>query len=251
MNQVENRILMLQYIKLTDFWGKVLGKDYEIVLHDLSDPEHSIIAIANNDISGRQVGGPLTNIALQLISNKSYLNANFLMHYDSKSPDGKKLISHTFFIKNSQDELIGLLCINHDPSRYIQMRNLIAEVLQPDWFNHSNFQYNTNVAEDYKQVTQNAAPQSGGKVETFHNTSQELTKEIAVDVLQSMNIRPGATMSGDEKYHFIKRMYDQGVFLVKGSVKDVMEVINCSQATVYRYLSEIKSEEEQQPASDE
>ena len=54
--------LLQQYIKVTEFLGLTLGPDYEVALHDMTDKNRSIIAIANNHISGRYVGAPLTNV---------------------------------------------------------------------------------------------------------------------------------------------------------------------------------------------
>lgn len=59
MQTVPNPLLQ-QYIKLTEFLGLALGPDYEVVLHDLTNKDHSIIAIANSHISGRKLGAPLT-----------------------------------------------------------------------------------------------------------------------------------------------------------------------------------------------
>ena len=55
------------FISLVEFLGQALGPTYEIVLHDLKDPDHSIVAIANGDLSGRSIGGPLTDLALKLL----------------------------------------------------------------------------------------------------------------------------------------------------------------------------------------
>ncbi|MEG1747831.1 MAG: PAS domain-containing protein, partial [Oscillospiraceae bacterium] len=57
--------IVQQYIQLVDFLGYALGPDYEIALHDLTNQNQSIVAIANNHISGRQVGAPMTNVGLK------------------------------------------------------------------------------------------------------------------------------------------------------------------------------------------
>ena len=44
--------LLQHYIKLTEFLGQALGPDYEVALHDMTDKNRSIVAIANNHISG-------------------------------------------------------------------------------------------------------------------------------------------------------------------------------------------------------
>ena len=41
----------------------------------MTDKNRSIVAIANNHISGREIGAPLTNVALKILMDKSYGNA--------------------------------------------------------------------------------------------------------------------------------------------------------------------------------
>ena len=90
--------LLQHYIKLTEFLGQALGPDYEVALHDLTDKNRSIIAIANNHVSGREVGAPLTNVALQILMDKSYEKQDYRLHYRGVSVGGKKLRSSTLFI---------------------------------------------------------------------------------------------------------------------------------------------------------
>ena len=65
-----SNLILQHYIKLTEFLGKALGPDYEVALHDLTRKDRSIIAIANNYISGREVGAPLTNMSLSILRDK-------------------------------------------------------------------------------------------------------------------------------------------------------------------------------------
>ncbi|MFR4851834.1 MAG: PAS domain-containing protein [Butyricicoccus sp.] len=109
--------LLQQYVKLTEFLGHTLGPDYEVALHDLTDRNRSIVAIANSHVSGRKLGAPLTNTALKILRDKSYESQDYLLHYRGVSADGRILRSSTFFIKQN-GKLIGMLCINFDDSRY-------------------------------------------------------------------------------------------------------------------------------------
>ena len=78
-----SNLILQHYIKLTEFLGKALGPDYEVALHDLTRKDRSIIAIANNYISGREVGAPLTNMALSSLRDKSYERMDYHLHYYS------------------------------------------------------------------------------------------------------------------------------------------------------------------------
>jgi predicted transcriptional regulator YheO len=84
-----SNLILQHYIKLTEFLGKALGPDYEVALHDLTRKDRSIIAIANNYISGREVGAPLTNMALSSLRDKSYERMDYHLHYYSINVNGK------------------------------------------------------------------------------------------------------------------------------------------------------------------
>lgn len=66
-----------QYVTIVEFLGKTLGPDYEIVLQDLNPEHQAIVAIVNGHISGRRVGGPLTDASLQMLSSRAYESNDF------------------------------------------------------------------------------------------------------------------------------------------------------------------------------
>ncbi len=77
--------IMKEYCELVGFLGKVLGQDYEIILHDLSNMDHSVIAVANGHVSGRRIGSPMNENGLRLIrsgawkDNYDYTNSQKLV----------------------------------------------------------------------------------------------------------------------------------------------------------------------------
>ena len=58
------------YRVVVSFLGEALGPDYEVVLHDLTSEDGTIVAIVNNHISGRTEGAPLSNMALGFIKGE-------------------------------------------------------------------------------------------------------------------------------------------------------------------------------------
>lgn len=226
--------LLQHYMKLTEFLGQALGPDYEVALHDLTDKNRSIIAIANNHVSGREVGAPLTNVALKILMDKSYELQDYRLHYCGVSAAGKTLRSSTLFIKQN-GRLIGMLCINFDDSRYQEASESILRLCHPDAF-----------VEDHCQPDR---PQSGETIravpattESFHNSIDA----VAGDAVSRELARLGVTadrLTPDERIQIISSLEAGGIFLLKGAVKDVADALHCSQASVYRYLSQIKKDE--------
>ena len=224
--------LLQHYVKLTEFLGQALGPDYEVALHDLTNKDRSIIAIANNHVSGREVGAPLTNMALSILRDKSYETSDYRLHYYGVSVNGKDLRSNTMFIKQN-GKLIGMLCINFDDSRYRALSNQILGLCHPDMFVTDVLPLN---------LTGGDAPLPGRAMpERFPNT----TDAVAVDAINRELEHMGVTadrLTSEERLKIIAALESNGIFLMKGAVKDVAAGLHCSQASVYRYLSQVKSD---------
>ena len=217
--------LLQHYIKLTEFLGQALGPDYEVALHDMTDKNRSIVAIANNHISGREIGAPLTNVALKILMDKSYEKQDYITHYRGVSAEGKTLRSSTMFIKHN-GKLVGMLCINFDDSRYLAASENVLRLCHPDIF-----------------IDDHIAPQQvPATTESFHNSIDA----VAGDAVGRELIRLGVTadrLTPDERMQIIASLENGGIFLLKGAVKDVADALHCSQASVYRYLSQIKKDD--------
>ena len=65
----EDRTILNSYNAVVDGVSTLIGEHCEIVLHSLEDIEHSAIRIANGHNTNRQVGSPLTALALRSLRN--------------------------------------------------------------------------------------------------------------------------------------------------------------------------------------
>lgn len=225
--------ILQQYIKLTKFLGIVLGPDYEVALHDLTNKDRSIIAIANNHISGREIGAPLTNIALGILRDRSYETSDYCLNYHGISAHGKDLRSNTFFIKQD-GRLIGMLCINFDDSRYQELSQRLMSLCHPDVF------VETYLPQTGKQEVppklDHPAPES------FRNSADAVAVDAINRELDRMGIVPDR-LTSEERLKVITALEASGTFLLKGAVKSAAASLHCSQASIYRYLSQIKNPE--------
>lgn len=59
--------ILTQYITVADIIVKTFGPDVEVVLHDLSTPQHSVVYVANNVVTGRQIGESFQNLLSKVI----------------------------------------------------------------------------------------------------------------------------------------------------------------------------------------
>lgn len=224
--------LLQHYVKLTEFLGYTLGPDYEVALHDLTDKNRSIVAIANSHVSGREIGAPLTNMGLKILMDKSYEKQDYILHYRGVSAEGKTLRSSTLFIKHN-GKLIGMLCINFDDSRYHAVSENILHLCHPDKFVDTNFQA------DETRIS--GTPYATPAAERFHNSSCGVAEDAALRELKRLELT-AVRLTPEERIRIITTLEADGIFLLKGAVKSVANILQCSQASVYRYLSQIRRE---------
>lgn len=231
--------ILQHYVVLTEFLGNTLGPNYEVVLHDLTDMNRSIIAIANNHVSGREIGAPLTNVALSILKDKSYEKADYRVHNYGLSVNGKIIRSNTLFIKH-EGKLIGMLCVNFDGSNFQDICDRLLSLCHPDRFVTSVLSLHSE-----SDVTASAlsAP------ETFRNSTEAVANDAIQRILEQKGVA-AQRLTSEERMQIIAMLEADGIFLLKGAVKDVAEGLCCSQASVYRYLSQIKAEKQELAALD-
>ncbi|MGF0040402.1 helix-turn-helix transcriptional regulator [Peptoniphilaceae bacterium SGI.131] len=221
-----------QFKTIVHFLGSFLGPDYEIILHDLSKLPDTIICIENNHLSGRKVGGPITKSALKMIHEKIYLEKDYVINYKGKS-DKKTFRSATMFIKDDDENVIGLLCINFSDERFELLQDKLFELLHPkDW---AKIQVSKVFDEDDKQ--------KGEEVEEYYGSIDELMENIYQEAVSDIKI-PLDYMKQEDRLEVVKVLDKKGMFKLKGAVSYVSNHLKCSQATIYRYLTMISESKE-------
>src|SRR5579875_1938188 len=97
--------------------GEVLGDRCEVVLHDVTVPEHSIVAIANGHVTGRKVGDSIPLRALPALKDVS--RARSRIRYRTHSPKGAPMTSSSLALRDADGKVFAALCINWDVGAYL------------------------------------------------------------------------------------------------------------------------------------
>ena len=220
--------IMLYYIEQVEFLGVTLGPSYEIVLYDLRREDKSIIAIANGHISNRGLGAPLTESILKSIAQRTYYELDYKANYNSVLRDGKILRSSSLYIKDSNKELIGLLCINFDDSSFKDLGNQLMTLIHPnELIQKNNFEKIENI-------------KFSDESDNIGATMEEVADNAIDRVLKNSSI-PIDRLNKAEKMDIVKILNNKGIFMLKGAIPYVAKLLHSSEATIYRYLSDINS----------
>lgn len=217
---MSNKDTLMKYIPIAEFISSILGDNCEVVIHDVTSPNNSIIFIKNGHLSGRKLGGPLTDLVLSIIQNKSYKNKSFVSNYKAIG-NFKTFRSASYFIKNDNEEIIGVLCINIDIEPYDKVKQLMDSLtfISADSIN------------DMKKTLDTQ--------EQFYDNVDDLLYMMIQKTISKTNVPPDR-MSSDEKINIVKELYNEGAFNLKGAVFEIAKALQVSEPTVYRYLNKYK-----------
>ena len=209
-----------KYIQLLPFLAEVLGVNCEIVVHDTLKPRKSIVAIANS-ISGRKIGDPMTDFALNVMKEGLYENADYATNYRGKGK-GKDFLSSTYFIKNN-DKIIGMLCVNKNITDINNTRNRILTLLD-------GFSLIGKESNDFS--------------ESLDVDVNEIAFHRIEEVIREKGISPSRMTSG-EKVRLVNKLNEEGLLAFKGAKAKVAEILSISVPTIYRYLNLTKFDSSQ------
>lgn len=211
------------YIPFMDFLADFLGKNTEIVLHDLTDWHASVVAIRNSHISGRSVGSPVTDLALQILNEAKYKECSYVSGYQSRGKNGHVLKSATYFIRDRHGNIVGMMCLNTDCQNLVRARDFLNGLID-----------DMEIPGDCGEVT-----------ESFNMNVTDLIESNFAKAYPDISIKP-EELSQKEKMEIVGRLNAMGTFLMKGAVGYIAEKLRVSIPTLYRYLNQLKSREEKE-----
>ena len=220
-------------IALTGFLGKTLGPDYEIALYDLTEASAVVVAIANGHVTQRTLGAPLPALLKQRLDEfrrqAEDTPADEWIQMADMTSTGKLLRTSSRVLANEAGRRVGLLPISFDDSRYRDLSERILRLRHPDSFVDSHFVSRPPVDAPPAGLASAGAPpvaRQGLAADLLARAKAELAGEP-----RRLNHR--------ERMAWVRALDAQGFFGAKGAVGLLAEELNCSVATVYRYLSSL------------
>lgn len=216
--------ILQSYIPFVSFLGQALGPNCEIVLHDLTDPDNAIIAIANGHISGRKIGGPTTDLVLKTLKEGIDEGKPFIANYNARVKSNNICRSSSFFIRDETNKIVGVLCINVDISKFVEAKKILDELIR---------------CEAQPETTEKTTADIVDVFENLHDSIDDVLTAIIDNVLNKYEVTPDR-MSLDEKIEVVKRLNENGLFLLKGGLSELARRMQLSEPTIYRYLNKMK-----------
>jgi predicted transcriptional regulator YheO len=202
----ENALLLREGAKIVEALGQTLAPLVEVVLHDLTQPEHSVVAIANN-LSGRQIGDAATEMGLARITDPGF--PEVVPNYPNRFPDGRPAKSTSIGLKNSAGECVAALCLNMDVSLLGAVTAGLGQLIQTS---------------TQAPVAETLAPRAVGCV-------RETLERFAA----ARNTTPiGMTLA--QRREAVRELAASGMLNLRHALADVATTLGVARSTVYTYL---------------
>jgi predicted transcriptional regulator YheO len=220
--QAERRQLMKALHPVVKMLGTIVGHHIEVVLHDLTKPERSIVAIANGHVSNRSVGSSILSgprddqgfsAAKRALSANGEAEHAIVDDYPTVTRSGQRLKSSTVIFRDTDGEPFAALCLNADHTIVEAAHAWLGLLLQP-----------------------NGAATQARSEEPEMDT---LMKEIISDAVRRLG-KPISLMNKDEKIQAVQAMMQRGLFIVKGGVERAAAALGVTRFTIYNYLEALR-----------
>jgi len=188
---------------LVDCIADLLGPRAEVVLHDVTHPDRSIVAIRNGHVTGRNLGAPLTDLGFLMLRDAKTGHDSLGVYY-SKTETGKQLKCNALVLRDDTGKVAAMLCINLD-------------------------------------ITGTQSVRAGNRMpaEHYHSRVEQVIASLIEDASRKAG-SDGRDLSSQEKISIVKSLNDEGVFLARGAVKQVSARLGIASPTVYKYINSVR-----------
>ena len=202
----EQQHLLDQMRQVAEGLGRTLAPFTEVVLHDLLDPAHAVLAIHNN-LSGRAVGEPATELGLARIADPEF--AQVLANYPNSFPDGRPAKSTSIGIRDANQQYIAALCLNVDLTLFRSLHAMLEQFGNVD---------------PAAAIHESLAPAAGADAIRAH-----------IDQFSARLATTPRSLKAVDRRALVRELGEAGLLDMRRSMETVAAHLGVSRATVYNY----------------
>ncbi len=202
----EKQVLLDQLKQIAQGLGETFAPFCEVVVHDLTDPSHAILAIHNN-LSGRMEGDPATELGLARIADPKY--PQVISNYANHFSDGRQAKSTSIGVKDSSGRYVAALCINVDLTLFRSLQSVVGQFL----------------AVDTETVCRESLDPAGADA-----------IRARIDQFAARLATTPRSLKADEKRLLLQELKAAGLLEIRRAVETIAAHLGVSRAAVYGYV---------------
>ena len=200
-----------KYFVIADTVQEMNGDTCEVILHELTKSGSYVAYVANGTVTGQKTGEKSDYFVEQVLENKDFKD-DHLSNYFFRTTDEKA----SALLRDQDGDVIGMLCINMDITMLQNVNTMLMNYLKTDL----------------------EAGRNPGTVE--HDVPQDVMAVIDKLIMSVIGSTDTRELSRSKCVGLVRLMDEKGIFLVKGAMDKVAELMGVSRVTIYSYLDEAR-----------
>ncbi len=217
------------WIRFADVLARMQGPSTEIVLHDLTNPAHSVVYVVNGDITDRKVGQGVRHLVPEMLtSHEGKPIGPWWFRYRTKL-----IRATTELIYDKAGEIIGALCVNEDVTDeerlFLSLEGRLPGLTMTD------LKADGDTAGLIKPETSVKDAELSGKPDSVRKTVFRLISETAAQKAYAE-----AKTNRDVRRRLVRDLKERDVFLLKGSIEELARLLCLSKVTIYSDLDALR-----------
>lgn len=217
------------WIRFADALARMQGPSTEIVLHDLTNPAHSVVYVVNGDITDRKVGQGVRHLVPEMLtSHEGKPIGPWWFRYRTKL-----IRATTELIYDKAGEIIGALCVNEDVTG--EERLFLSLESRLPGLTMTDLKADGDTAGLIKPETSVKDAELSGKPDSVRKTVFRLISETAAQKAYAE-----AKTNRDVRRRLVRGLKERDVFLLKGSIEELARLLGLSKVTIYSDLDALR-----------
>lgn len=217
------------WIRFADALARMQGPSTEIVLHDLTNPAHSVVYVVNGDITDRKVGQGVCHLVPEMLtSHEGKPIGPWWFRYRTKL-----IRATTELIYDKAGEIIGALCVNEDVTGeerlFLSLEGRLPGLTMTD------LKADGDTAGLIKPETSVKDAELSDKPDSVRKTVFRLISETAAQKAYAE-----AKTNRDVRRRLVRDLKERDVFLLKGSIEELARLLGLSKVTIYSDLDALR-----------
>lgn len=235
MNSQTIKPILQPYCQIALLAARIGGAKTEAVLHDLSDPLHSVVYVVNGHVTDRQVGQSLRHLIVEMLVAEA-AQTDLLPDWWFRYRD-KLIRCTTLLIRDEKKVLAGALCVNVDVTDDAKEFERIRERLPG------------LSGVEFRSVKPGEQLWASAQTEIAPSVSLSAGKGVGdavcrmIEAIAKQQNLIGGTPSAEKRRAFVQLLNDREIFLVKGALEFTAKVLGVAKVTIYSDLNALRQEE--------
>ena len=227
---------------LVEFFGIALGPFHQVVLYELDEKnEGKVVQVELGMLTAPELDDPMPKDLTHLLNRKRFKGTDYITGLTAVFGEGRIANMSILYLDRVRPQGKNyLLVLLMDSTEYYRIATQLLHMSNLDEKAKCSLTVEGMPRENVVHIGSILrAKELPNEPAGVHDTALSKIEAVIQEVM-GKNAAEQSAFAQEKRMEIVERLYNEGIFNIKGMVRQVASRIFCSDATVYRYLSYIE-----------